>query len=94
MASTRTLAKYRKQNFGIAFGLPNCPRCGVKLERGKHDPCMRNLPGVVNACCGHGWQTPYATLKNGLCLHGKALETYLKKVGRWATIAKRWGEAV
>ena len=36
------LAKSRKQNFGIAFGLPNCPRCGVKLERGLY---------ACRACC-------------------------------------------
>lgn len=31
--------------------------CGVcqQLRTGdEHDPCIANLPGVMNACCGHG----------------------------------------
>lgn len=36
----------------------DCGRvCGVcekpQTEQG-HDPCIANLPGVQNACCGHG----------------------------------------
>ena len=27
-----------------------------------HDPCISNLPGVKNACCGHG-------LKKGAYIH-------------------------
>jgi hypothetical protein len=71
------LGKYRKQDFGIAVGIPKCPLCGAKLGKGRgwvQDPCIRNLPGVVNACCGHGFMPPYATLKNGFCLTGKALK--------------------
>jgi hypothetical protein len=47
-----------------------------------HDPCLANLPGVVNACCGHGVCFPYATLKNGFCLTGRLLAFYLAKVGK------------
>lgn len=88
------LGKYRTQDFGCAFNRPKfskCQLCGAKLVRDKHDPCMRNLPGVFNACCGHGgWRPPYATLKSGFCLQGKALKVYLEKVGRWRKLAALW----
>ena len=33
-----------------------CKRCGKKftLGEGEVDPCLGVLPGVDNACCGHG----------------------------------------
>jgi hypothetical protein len=31
-----------------------CPVCNKCRTRAGHDPCIPNLPGVVNACCGHG----------------------------------------
>jgi hypothetical protein len=43
---------------------------------------MANLPGVDNACCGHGFDTPYATLSSGFCLRGKTLLIYLERVGK------------
>ena len=58
---------------------------GTKLQRATrkgHDPCLADLPGVVNACCGHGFMGGYATLHNGFCLRAKRLIVYLKKVGR------------
>ncbi len=31
-----------------------CGKCGeYRTEKG-HDPCIADLPGVMNACCGHG----------------------------------------
>ena len=31
-----------------------CPKCGEGVTPEGHDPCITNLPGVTNACCGHG----------------------------------------
>lgn len=31
-----------------------CPRCAQRPTEDGHDPCIANLPGVRNACCGHG----------------------------------------
>ena len=31
-----------------------CPRCGEMPTEEGHDACLGTLPGVVNACCGHG----------------------------------------
>jgi hypothetical protein len=32
----------------------SCGRCGKQAASNDHDPCISNLPGVRNACCGHG----------------------------------------
>lgn len=31
-----------------------CLKCSLPCAPGKHDPCIANLPGTTNACCGHG----------------------------------------
>lgn len=34
-----------------------CGKCGQKFITENHesyDPCIKQLPGVMNACCGHG----------------------------------------
>jgi hypothetical protein len=31
-----------------------CPRCSSRQTNDGHDPCIKNLPGVIHACCGHG----------------------------------------
>ena len=31
-----------------------CGICGKKLTDEGHDACIGTLPGVMNACCGHG----------------------------------------
>ena len=31
-----------------------CGKCNRLATADDHDPCMANLPGVRNACCGHG----------------------------------------
>jgi hypothetical protein len=31
-----------------------CTACGERPTPDGHDPCIANLPGVRNACCGHG----------------------------------------
>jgi hypothetical protein len=31
-----------------------CPVCQLSPSQNMHDPCIADLPGVRNACCGHG----------------------------------------
>ena len=90
----RNLGRYRRQTIGYASGVSEdrpCPLCGKPPTRRGYDPCLANLPSVNNACCGHGMYTPYATLTSGFCLRGKALETYLRKVGRLQRFRKMSG---
>ena len=36
-----------------------CGRCGKATVNDGHDACIVNLPGVMNACCGHGDKEAY-----------------------------------
>jgi len=50
-----------------------CVGCKAKCSSGEHDPCIANLPGTLNACCGHGVEltpvskqwTGYVALEDG-----------------------------
>jgi hypothetical protein len=43
-----------------------CVGCKVKCANGEQDPCIKNLPGTLNACCGHGLDvTPVNHNPNG-----------------------------
>lgn len=55
-----------------------CAKCGLSAsEPGGPDPCLGRLPGVRNACCGHGVQEPYIEFENGL---------FLLWIGRWQIV--------
>lgn len=41
-----------------------CKVCGKEREKGKPDPCLGRLPGVMFACCGHG-KRGYIYFENG-----------------------------
>lgn len=47
-----------------------CPKCGRKETSEGHDPCIANLPGVLNACCGHGNKEGYIMFENGITIRG------------------------
>ena len=51
-----------------------CKRCGCTFEgsnAGDPDPCLGELPGVDNACCGHGERSQaYIRFSNGLVIDG------------------------
>ena len=50
-----------------------CSRCGkLPTEKG-HDPCIANLPGVDNACCGHGVRQGYIQFSDGRIIRGMFL---------------------
>jgi len=48
-----------------------CGVCGRERTPEGHDPCLGELPGVVNACCGHGNpKEAYVQFKNGVEIRG------------------------
>lgn len=58
-----------------------CKRCGktfIGSGEGKPDPCIGNLPGVDNACCGHG-EEGYIRFKNGVVIKGVFTIEYTPK---------------
>jgi hypothetical protein len=58
-----------------------CLGCNKQIGPGDHDPCISELPGTYQACCGHGLEkTPvgerpsgYAALKDGRCIRFSGL---------------------
>lgn len=55
-----------------------CVKCGKTFEgsnEGDADPCLGELPGVDNACCGHGIPAlAYIRFTNGLVVKGFEIE--------------------
>ena len=48
-----------------------CPTCGLKPTAEGHDPCLASLPGVRNACCGHGVKPGYIQFDDGTIIRGR-----------------------
>lgn len=48
-----------------------CGHCGLSNTAEGHDGCLGTLPGVMNACCGHGSiDNVYVQYWNGESIHG------------------------
>jgi hypothetical protein len=47
-----------------------CTKRGRRRTAQGHDPCIANLPGVKNACCGHGIEPGYIQFENGITIRG------------------------
>lgn len=55
-----------------------CPACGEEFDPGNEpDPCLGKLPGVLEACCGHGqMHKAYVMWKNGLLFRIRRIERH------------------
>lgn len=48
-----------------------CGKCGKHETKEGHDACLRTLPGLMNACCGHGDNNEaYVQYWDGRTIHG------------------------
>lgn len=48
-----------------------CGHCGRHDTPEGHDACLGTLPGVINACCGHGDHAEaYIMFDNGITVRG------------------------
>ncbi len=60
-----------------------CKRCNETFQgsnHGKSDPCLGDLPGVDNACCGHGaTEDAYIRFTNGVVVKGFTTIEYTVK---------------
>jgi hypothetical protein len=45
-----------------------CKKCGFGFK--DYDACLGKLPGVINACCGHGVDEGYIQFENGVIIRG------------------------
>lgn len=52
----RDIWKYADNNEVVEYSYNKrpCGYCGRHNTENDHDACIANLPGVRNACCGHG----------------------------------------
>lgn len=48
-----------------------CGHCGLANTHAGHDGCLGELPGVMNACCGHGHDDPYVQFPDRTELRGE-----------------------
>lgn len=49
-----------------------CGYCGNHNTHEDHDSCLGTLPGLMNACCGHGVENEaYVQFLDGVSIHGK-----------------------
>jgi len=49
-----------------------CGHCGRRATPDGHDGCLGTLPGIMNACCGHGQQDEaYVQFDDGICIRGR-----------------------
>ena len=56
-----------------------CPRCGKMPTEDGHDACIANLPGVINACCGHSVDEPYVMFEDKTTLRGEKASEWIKE---------------
>ena len=54
-----------------------CGHCGKENTTEGYDACLGTLPGVMNACCGHGIDSEaYVQFRNGSDIRGKDAINY------------------
>ena len=58
-----------------------CTVCGAMVGPDRPDACLGKLPGVREACCGHGQpRNAYIHFNSGLIVRGFTLQ---KRPNRW-----------
>ena len=56
-----------------------CGYCNLFPTKDGHDRCLGMLPGIMNACCGHGdINESYVQFLDGSCIRGKRVQIILK----------------
>ena len=57
----------------------SCGKCSLDITKDGHDACLETLPGLMNACCGHGRKKEaYIQFMDGFTIHGKNAVKILK----------------
>ena len=60
-----------------------CGHCGLYSGKDGHDPCIGELQGVMNACCGHGSSDEaYVQWWSGAEIRGDAACEYIQENSR------------
>ncbi len=54
-----------------------CGHCNAANTPGGYDGCIGHLPGVMNACCGHGdWKAAYIQFASGFIIRGAVARAF------------------
>ena len=55
-----------------------CAKCGKLPTKDDHDACLGTLPGVIDACCGHGVTEAYINFENGVTIRGSLVIEFVQ----------------
>jgi hypothetical protein len=55
-----------------------CAKCGKLPTKEGHDACLGTLPGVIDACCGHGVREAYIIFENGVTIRGRSVIEFVQ----------------
>ncbi|MGM1044805.1 MAG: hypothetical protein ACQEXX_01525 [Bacillota bacterium] len=56
-----------------------CGHCQLHATPEGHDACLGTLPGLMNACCGHGWEEEaYVQFLDSSCVRGEDAITIME----------------
>ena len=62
--------------------LRKCGTCGADVGPDRPDACFGMLPGVIDACCGHGFRRrAYLHWANGLIIRGFQMQKHPNRIG-------------
>lgn len=73
--------RYKDDDTLVAEGWKDrpCGKCGEPFTPEGHDPCLGTLPGVMNACCGHGEEREaYVQFSKRVRVGGKAAAVVMR----------------
>jgi len=72
-----------RQNGRINIG--KCNECGELPTLEGHDFCLGELPGLMNACCGHGdKESAYVQFLDTSCIRGKSACVIIEELKKGA----------
>lgn len=58
-----------------------CKKCGKFPTKEDHDACLKTLPNLMNACCGHGRdEEAYVQYWDGKVISGQEAIEIIKKL--------------
>jgi hypothetical protein len=61
-----------------------CGHCNLERTTEGHDGCLGTLPGLMNACCGHGGNAEgvYVQFLDGTCIRDNDAKTIIEILKR------------
>ena len=61
-----------------------CGHCGKHDTKDGHDGCLGTLPGLMNACCGHGeFEETYVQFLDGTIISGNSGQIILAELKKY-----------